>query len=139
MCDYSLEHQVSRAAKTGDTLVTTSFASSTTRGFCEEGMPGIAVCLLPGTELAFDEPVSVHDMLMVVKHDSKTARFRQVDMDQPATHHDALELDDGAIVKLTNLRLGQTARVLQLPVSPGHRHEEKEHAELELESVVIET
>lgn len=137
MCDYSLEHQVSRAAQVGDTLVTTSFASSTTRGFCEEGKPGIAVCLLPGTELAFDEPVAVHDMLTVVRHDSLTARFRQVDMDQPATHHDAIELDDGAIVKLTNLKLGQRARVLQLPVTPDNVHPGKHKAELEL--VVIET
>jgi len=46
------------------------------------------------------------------------ARFRQVDKDQPSVHHDALELPDGQIVKLTKLRAGQHATVLQMPVSP---------------------
>jgi hypothetical protein len=33
-------------------------------------------------------------------------------------HHDALELPDGQIVKVTKLRAGQHATVLQMPVSP---------------------
>jgi len=41
-----------------------------------------------------------------------------VDKDQPNVHHDALELPDGQIVKLTKLRAGQHATVLQMPVSP---------------------
>ena len=45
-------------------------------------------------------------------------RFRQVDKDQPSIHHDALELPDGQIVKVTKLRAGQHATVLQMPVSP---------------------
>jgi hypothetical protein len=48
----------------------------------------------------------------------KVARFRQVDKDQPSVHHDALELPDGQIVKVTKLRPGQDATVLQLPTSP---------------------
>jgi hypothetical protein len=38
--------------------------------------------------------------------------------DQPNVHHDALELPDGQIVKVTKLRAGQHATVLQMPVSP---------------------
>ena len=41
-----------------------------------------------------------------------------VDKHQPSVHHDALELPDGQIVKLTKLRPGQHATVLQMPVSP---------------------
>jgi hypothetical protein len=46
----------------------------------------------------------------------KVARFRQVTLDNPNTHHDALEFADGQIVLLTHLLLGQRASVLQLPV-----------------------
>ena len=52
MCDYSLEHIASRDAKVSDELVTTRF--SMTGGFSEAGKPDVAVCLRPGTELAFD-------------------------------------------------------------------------------------
>jgi len=50
MCDYSLHAMASRAAKVGETLVTTTFPRTSTRGFAAEGEPGVAVCLLPGTE-----------------------------------------------------------------------------------------
>ena len=106
MCDYSLENQISRAAEVGDKLVTSSFPMTPTRGFCAENEAGVAVCLLPGTELAFAEPVRYNGLwgLMVnyVKArmgydmaDSMLARFRQVDLDNPHTHHDAIELADG--------------------------------------------
>jgi hypothetical protein len=37
-----------------------------------------------------------------------------VNLDNPHTHHDALEFPDGRIVLLTHLRPGQHASVLQL-------------------------
>jgi hypothetical protein len=55
MCDYSLHHVASRPARVGDKLVSTSFVNSGTRGFAAVGEPNVAVCLLPGTELAFEE------------------------------------------------------------------------------------
>jgi len=39
--------------KLATSLVSTEFAGSYTRGFAAIGEPEIAVCLLPGTELAF--------------------------------------------------------------------------------------
>ena len=57
MCDYSLEHVASRPAKIGDKLVTTRFGHSFTGGFCAIGEPNVAVCLRPGTELAFDREI----------------------------------------------------------------------------------
>jgi hypothetical protein len=57
MCDYSLELVASRPAKTGDELVTTKFQNSMTRGFAAIGEPNVAVCLLPGTEVAFEHEV----------------------------------------------------------------------------------
>ena len=48
-----------------------------------------------------------------------TAIFRQVNKNEPCTHHDALEFPDGHIVLLTDLSEGQTASVLQLPAQPA--------------------
>ena len=52
MCDYSLTNVRSRPAKVGDTLISHNFGTGT-RGFCAANEPGVAVCVLPGTELAF--------------------------------------------------------------------------------------
>jgi hypothetical protein len=57
MCDYSLEHLASRPAKVGDKLVTTHFKHTLTGGFCAVGEPNIAVCLRPGTEVAFEREI----------------------------------------------------------------------------------
>lgn len=47
----------------------------------------------------------------------KTAIFRQVNLANPRSHHDALEFPDGQIVLLTLLEAGQEATVLQLPAT----------------------
>ena len=52
MCDYSLELVESRPAKVGDKLVSMSFPHTITRGFASVDDPNVAVCVLPGTELA---------------------------------------------------------------------------------------
>jgi hypothetical protein len=57
MCDYSLHLVANRPAKIEDKLVTTKFNNSITRGFAAVGQPNVAVCLLPGTEIAFAENV----------------------------------------------------------------------------------
>ena len=48
-----------------------------------------------------------------------TAIFRQINKDDPRTHHDALEFPNGQIVLLTDLFEGQEATVLQLPAQPA--------------------
>ena len=134
MCDYSLHHVASRPAKVGDKLVTTHFPNTTTRGFSDPSQPGIAVCLLPGTELAFDKEVSCLPSFRswqtrVSSH--KVARFRRVSH-QWSAHHDALEFPDGKIVLITKLWEGQHATVLQLPSTerPDRRHPEKGTADV---------
>ena len=57
MCDYSLHAVASRPAIVGETLITTTFRGTSTRGFASENDPTVAVCMLPGTELAFAENV----------------------------------------------------------------------------------
>lgn len=119
MCDYSLEQQASREAVAGEHLVTTAFLHSTTVGFANGNDSELAVCLKPGTEIAFDAPVSFSGLfrflLQAHAHDCRLARFRQVNADNPLLHHDALEFGNGQLVLLTHLREGQRAVVIQLP------------------------
>jgi hypothetical protein len=122
MCDYSLHHVANRPAQIEDKLVTTKFNNSITRGFASVGEPHVAVCLLPGTEIAFDENVECEPsfgsgILPHKKIGQRLARFRQINMHNAVIHHDALEFPDGQVVLLTRLREGQRAIVLQLPPS----------------------
>ena len=126
MCDYSLHHVASRPAKVGDVLVTTQFWNTPTRGFSAVGEANVAVCLVPGTEVAFESEVrrelGSFEFLFAwkpwkqIRH--KVACFRQIDLRNPHRHHDALEFPDGQIVLLTQLHAGQTITVLQLPAQP---------------------
>lgn len=120
MCDYSLHHVVSRPAKVGDKLVSTKFVNSITRGFAAIGEPGVAVCLLPGTEVAFEKEVERDTMFRFQpsgKSGETVARFRQVNLNDPNAHHDALEFPSGDTVLVTHLCEGLRATVLQLPAS----------------------
>jgi hypothetical protein len=123
MCDYSLDLVASRPAKVGDKLVSTQFSGSFTRGFAAIGEPGVAVCLLPGTELAFEKEVEYESRWHLFRQSPKTvervAQFRRLNPNQPHAHHDALEFPGGQIVLLTRLHPGQVATVLQLPVAPA--------------------
>jgi hypothetical protein len=131
MCDYSLHSVASRPAKVGDKLVSTEFRGSLTRGFSAIGEPGVAVCLLPGTEIAFEKNVE-YEARFHLFHPrpsigQRMAQFRRVNVDQPHVHHDALEFPDGQLVLLTRLSPGQIATVLQLPTGAAkHRQAEKE-------------
>ena len=79
----------------------------------------MAVCLLPGTELAFAHDVEFDNIFGMGRETvpARVARFRQVDMHEPRVHHDALEFPDGRIVLVTRLVAGQHVTVLQLPAT----------------------
>jgi hypothetical protein len=57
-------------------------------------------------------------------------RFRRVNQDCQAAHHDALELPDGRVVLLTRLCEGQFATVIQLPATEHRATAEDEVPEL---------
>jgi hypothetical protein len=64
-----------------------------TGGFAAVGEPNMAVCLLPGTEVAFESEVECEHFLgffpnwkLGRKLGEKVARFRQVKKDQPHVH-----------------------------------------------------
>ena len=115
MCDYSLMHVKSRPASVGDKLRSSNFGTGT-RGFAAPDDPTTAVCVLPGTELAFNGEICVYGASTPSPH--KTAIFRQINQAQAHMHHDALELPDGHTLLLTFLCEGQEATVLQLPAKP---------------------
>jgi hypothetical protein len=118
MCDFSLHSVTSRPAKVGDKLTTHDFGTGT-RGFAASEDEEVAVCLLPGTELAFTKPVEYGPTILFSwrrkRLHQRTAIFRQINKERPSVHHDALEFPEGQIVLLTRLVEGQEAIVLQLP------------------------
>jgi hypothetical protein len=128
MCDYSLHNVKSRAARVGDQLTTRNFGTGT-RGFAASEDADTAVCVMPGTELAFSREVACTATGFLglgarrMKH--RTAIFRQINKEQTRVHHDALEFPDGQTVLLTDLLEGQQATVLQLPAKPATAVEEK--------------
>ena len=131
MCDYSLHSVASRPARLADKLVVTKFSGTTTRGFAAIDDRATAVCLCPGTELAFDAEVEYSHPFRILswfgRTRAKTALFRQVDTTVATVHHDAVEFPSGRIVLLTRLCAGQRATVLQLlpgprNTSPGPRN-----------------
>ena len=92
-----------------------------TKGFYAEGAEDTAVCLRPGTELSFEEPIRFFEVKegfyissepVTSKH--TVAIFREVDTEVEHKHHDSLEFADGKTILLNSLIEGQKARVLQL-------------------------
>ena len=119
MCDFSLQSVRSRPAKVGDKLVTRDFGTGT-RGFAAADDPGLAVCVMPGTELAFAGevarlPTGLWWKPQTINH--QTAIFRQVNKDKLTVHHDALEFPDGQIVLLTLIGEGSRLRFFSCPPS----------------------
>ena len=128
MCDFSLQSARSRPAKIGDKLTTHNFGTGT-RGFAAPEDSTTAVCLLPGTELAFSKEVALVTAGPFTSGElsigQTLAIFRQINKEQPRVHHDALEFPDGRIVLLTMLGEGQEATVIQLPAQPTTATEEE--------------
>lgn len=123
MCDYSMHAVASRPAKIGDKLITRKFNVHSS-GFSAVTDPKVAVCLVPGTELAFKKEAAYrHPFGRLLRRlrfgmiGANMARFQWINMDNTYCHHDALEFSNGKVVLLTRLRPGQQATVLQLPAT----------------------
>jgi hypothetical protein len=140
MCDYSLTGVASRPAKVAETLVSVAFwQGSTTRGFASVDDTSVAVCLLPGSEIAFAEDVRVRGMFFSKTCHEKLARFRKINVDEPHQHHDALEFADGTVVLVNDLVPGQRAVVLQLPADRSEHGHAPERVEQERRAPQIAT
>jgi hypothetical protein len=121
MCDYSLHVVSSRPAQSAETIITSEFAGTKTRGFASPTDPTTAVCLRPGTEVVFEDNAYSNGLLFRRRIGERLARFRQIDLNKAAQHHDALEFANGTIVLVTDLAVGQRAIVLQLPADPAEK------------------
>jgi hypothetical protein len=122
MCDYSLHAVKTRPAEVGETLITTTFRGTSTRGFASEREPAVAVCMRPGTELAFADDVRYDNRWIWTRTtDWRVGKFNQIAPEVPDRHHDAIEFPDGSHVLVTQLCHGQRATVLQLPFIEGER------------------
>ncbi len=134
-------HVESRKAQVSDKLTSQDFGMGT-KGFSASENSAVAVCLLPGTEIAFAEPVQVnasqrwdpqHETTTICRGrtiNDQVAIFRQINKDCSHMHHDALEFGKGDFVLLTDLAAGQKATVLQLPARPTNLQEEKDQERL---------
>ena len=117
MCDYSLHAITSRPARVGEALVSTHFRGSATLGFASPAEKTVAVCLLPGTELAFETNVRYRAGWFKTRIvNFNVAKFCKIAPEVRCRHHDALALPDGSTVLVNSLVQGQRVRVLQLPV-----------------------
>jgi hypothetical protein len=126
MCDYSLHAVATRPAQVGETLITTTFRGTSTRGFASESEPAVAVCMLTGTELAFAGDVKYDNGWIWTRTTNfRVGKFGAIDPDVPHRYHDAIEFPDGSNVLVTHLSEGQRVTVLQLPVA----HQVTEHAQ----------
>src|SRR6478609_6669535 len=124
MCDYSLHALATRPAKAGETLISTTFRGTSTRGFASESEPAVAVCMMPGTELAFEQNVKYDNRWIWTRTTGfRVGKFNAIDPHVRERHHDAIEFPDGSYVLVTQLCEGQRVTVLQLPVvHPVHEH-----------------
>ncbi len=136
MCDYSLLHLESRPAKVADKLTCGPIMSdigyaSSTKGLFDQADPNVAVCLIPGTEVAFARaPVKFLGLKFARK--PATATFRQINQDHLHMHHDALEFADGDVRLVNDLEPGQKMAVLQLPAKPATDKEAADQKRLDV-------
>src|SRR5260221_12668603 len=119
MCDYSLHNVKSRPAKVGDKLTTHNFSTGTC-GFVAPEDSTTAVCILPGTELAFSaEVICASSRLFSWRTiSSRTAVFCQIDKDVTQVHHDPLQFSDGTFFLPTGFPEGHQATGLLTPAQP---------------------
>lgn len=117
MCDYSLENVASRPAEAGEKLISTRFPNAMSKGFTSPKDPTTAVCLRPGTEVAFETDVHyARNSIENAVIPARVATFVQIDKEVKHSHHDALQFVDGTIIRLAYLIPGQIATVVQLPI-----------------------
>jgi hypothetical protein len=128
MCDHSLDFVASRPARIGDKLISTRFDNTITREFAAVGEPNVAVCVLLGTEIAYEQEVEYrHALLPNQKVAERLGRFRKVNMEQAFVHHDALEFPNGKIILLAPVR--RPARDRAAVAGCSARHERSRAAE----------
>ncbi|ALK11006.1 hypothetical protein [Blastochloris viridis] len=129
-------HIKTRLAEPGDELVLTTFGRHDLRGFAAADDPSVAVGLPPGSEIRFTEPVACEPSAGAAPTGHRLARLRQVVIDNPCIHHDALEFGGTQLLLLTQLCEGQRATVVRLPtLSEAARSRSRDAHQMPLENI----
>ena len=143
MCDYSLHAQMTRPAVKGERLRTHRFSMGCTGGFApadDKSETPVAVCVRPGTELAFDKPVTSGSYFgMFPKRYQRQAVFAQHNVESLCVHHDTLEFPDGTNLLLHYCCPDQYATVLQVPAEEAKDAPEARNIEAALEETLEHT
>jgi hypothetical protein len=113
MCNYSVYAEATRDAVQGDNLIVRD------GGLFDTANVNVAVCLKPGTEIGFDEPIKHCGSYRYSNHewDVPDDFNESVAILGESGNFDVLEFADGSRMLLSNLIAGQKVKVLQLPVS----------------------
>jgi hypothetical protein len=113
MCQWSEEIELQTRPAREEALVTTHFGLGLI-GLADE--EGNAVCVAPGTELAFDGDLEWASGTKVYGRGYRLARLRHDPTEAESRYRDKLVLADGREVYVNALAPGQRCVVLQLPV-----------------------
>jgi hypothetical protein len=118
MCDYSMHAIKNRKAVVGDKVKTSDFARTSSPGLESITEPGVAICLIPGTGVEFDEPVSRRDVTANlgpnVTLPFKIGRYVRKPGHE-AEFHDAFQFPDGTMVLMAYLCMNQHGTVTYVP------------------------
>ena len=117
MCDYSLHAMATRPAVVGETLISTTFRGTSTRGFASEtrargrGLHAARDRTGVRARRQIRQPLDLDRTIGF-----RVGKFNTIDPHIRERHHDAIEFPDGSHVLVTQLCEGQRVTVLQLPV-----------------------
>jgi hypothetical protein len=115
MCDYSMHAIKNRKAVVGDKIKTSIFNGHSSPGIesCAPGEAMMAICLIPGTGIEFDRPVTYrkNGYAMMVS-DYRTAKYVHI---PNASYSDHLKFPDGSLILIAYLAPGQTGTVAYVP------------------------
>jgi hypothetical protein len=118
MCDYSMHAVKNRKAVVGDKVKTSDFTRTSSPGLESLSEPGVAICLIPGTGVEFDEPirytaVNIYGSPIVIS-DFKIGRYIRKEGIE-AEFKDTIQFPDGSTVLMAYLKNGQTGTVTYVP------------------------
>lgn len=118
MCDYSMHAVKNRKAVVGDKVKTSDFGRTSSPGLESLSEPNLAICLIPGTGIEFNEPIRY---IAVEKHGSpievtefKIGRYVRKEGCE-AEFKDAFQLPNGDVVLIAYFKIGQTGTVTYVP------------------------
>jgi hypothetical protein len=122
MCDFSLEANKSRAAVVGDRLITRELGPNKCIGLVEPAHPDVAVCVEPGSRLAFSLLPKTFQEQNYLRELGNYATFSKQGSDDPLRYHDSVRFDEDnpdAFILLQFIPPLVSVEVLSIGAAPG--------------------